>query len=140
VKKDRRGTTPTEETTAELSRFVRETLGCGCPAEVLSRIAVEDLDSGGRGLDVGGRLLVRLLPSESVDHLIDGFPDRVLRLCDERDRRGFNRLRMVVICDHPEEVHEALSEMLAIIAPSDDRVHVHALPPGSIPSALSARA
>ena len=56
------------ETAAELVRFVRATLGCGCPDDVLARIAIDVSEGGEPGLDVGGRLLVRVL---SGDDMID---------------------------------------------------------------------
>ena len=69
--------TPTGETEVarELIRFVREILGCGCPDEVLARITEDASERAEAGLDVGGRLLVRVLSAQDVDSLIGDFPD-----------------------------------------------------------------
>ena len=127
---------PAERT--ETIRFVREVLGCGCPDEVVARTVVDIGEAGECGLDVGGRLLVRVLRTHDVTTLIDGFPETVERLREERDRRGFNRLRLVVH-SVPEAVADVLREMLPAIAGADAEVYVHhvnvnGLPSGLIPS------
>ena len=71
---------------AELTHFVRVTLGCGCPDEIVAQTVVDQVEGRGCGLDVGGRLLVRLLPSDDLDTLVDEFPATVRRLRDERDK------------------------------------------------------
>ena len=86
----------------ELIRFVRETLGCGCPDEVFDRIVIDTSKHGEAGLDVGGRLLVRVLAEKNVDRLVETFPDTVERLRNERDRRGFHRVRLVVTRPRPD--------------------------------------
>ncbi|MCU0305819.1 MAG: hypothetical protein MUC56_17340 [Thermoanaerobaculales bacterium] len=121
-----------------LARFVRETLGCGCPDEVVAATVLDAGPQGELGLDVGGRLLVRVLPAEDLDRLVDGFPETVERLLAERDRRGFNRLRLVVAHPQPELVGETLRAMLAAIHAADDRVFVHGVPPEAVPAALAA--
>ena len=120
----------------ELVRFVRETLGCGCPEEVVAGTVIDRSGAGEPGLDVGGRLLVRVLVGDDLGGLVRTLPDAVLRLRDERDRRGFNRLRVVVVHDRLGEVAAALDRVLAAVGPGDDRLHVHLLAPGGLPSDL----
>ena len=122
---------------ADLIRFVKETLGCGCPDEILARIAIDASEAGEDGLDVGGRLLVRVLSFENVDRLIETFPDTVERLRDERDKRGFHRLRLVVTHSNPAELQEVLGGMLGLIVEADERVYVHVLEPEELPSLLA---
>ena len=122
----------------ELRRFVTEALGCGCPDEVLARIRVEHGDGGEPGLDVGGRLLVRVVSERGLDELIRNFPDTVEGLRAERDRRGFNRLRLVVVRRSAGPLEETLSGMLGLVSGSDGRVHVHVVPPESVPAVLLA--
>ena len=122
---------------ATLTHFVRVTLGCGCPDEIVAQTVVDAVEGQGRGLDVGGRLLVRLLPSDDLDTLVDEFPETVRRLRDERDSRGFQRLRMVVAHREVEIVADVLSRMLQVLAVGDDRVHIHVVADSEIPAALA---
>ncbi len=121
----------------ELVRFVRETLGCGCPDDVLARIAVDVSEDGEPGLDVGGRLLVRVLSGQDLDHLIETFPATVERLSAERDRRGFNRLRMVVARPAHGVIGEILGDMLGAMTAADGRVFLHVAETGELPTVLN---
>lgn len=119
----------------KIIRFVREVMGCGCPDDVVARTVIDIGEAGERGLDVGGRLLVRVLRSGDVNALIDVFPETVERLREERDRRGFNRLRLVVH-SVPESVADILREMLPAIAGADAEVYVHHVDVNGLPSGL----
>jgi hypothetical protein len=121
----------------ELVAFVRDVLGCGCPDDVVDRMVVEVSPVGEPGLDVGGRLLVRVLGSVDPDRLVTTFRDDVIRLRAERDGRGFNRLRMVVAHPDHDELGPALETTLRTIVGADDRVHVHAIEPGALPRRLA---
>jgi len=123
--------------TDELIRFVRETLGCGCPDEVLARIAIDSSEHGESGLDVGGRLLVRVLTEENTYRLVEAFPDTVERLRDERDRRGFRRVRLVVNRPQPDVLREVLETMLNVIVAADEHVYVHVIADEELPVGLS---
>ena len=129
--------TDREDPSGGLIRFVRQTLGCGCPDEVLARISLDESEAGESGLDVGGRLLVRVLEAEDVDRLIESFPETVERLLTERDRRGFRRLRLVVCHTHPVVMGEVLGGMLELIATADERVYVHVLEHDDLPADLT---
>lgn len=133
------GETISMEETSPLIRFVRETLGCGCPDEVLARIVSEVSPDGERGLDVGGRLMVRVLPGEDLDRLIESFPETVERLQAERDSRGFRRLRLVVTRHEPETLQEILEAMLDALVVADKRVWAHVIHPDALPTPLVGR-
>jgi len=120
----------------ELVRFVRETLGCGCPDEIVARIAVESSEAGERGLDVGGRLMVRVLATDDPERVIETFPATVERLRAERDRRGFNRLRLVLAPPGSELLGDRLAAVMDGLAAADDRVHLHVAGAGDLPAEL----
>jgi len=130
------GAAERREETGELIRFVRETLGCGCPDEVVARTRVDSSDHGEPGLDVGGRLLVRVLPTNDLERLVEAFPETVARLRAERDRRGFNRLRLVLAPPGSEVAVERLGAIIDGLAAADDRVHLHAAGTGDLPAVL----
>ena len=128
---------PPADGPVSLVRFVRDTLGCGCPDEVLARIALDVSEAGEPGLDVGGRLLVRVLPVAGAGRLVDDFPETVERLVAERDRRGFRRLRLVVCDSQPEVTADVLQGMLHLIVAADEFVYVHVLKHQQLPPMLT---
>jgi len=119
-----------------LVRFVRHTLGCGCPDEIVNLTVVEESAAGEPGLNVGGRLLVRVLSAEDPDRFGDDFPATVKRLLAERDDRGFNRLRMVVTRAGVGTVVDELVRLLEDAAAGDDRVFIHLVPEVELPHEL----
>ena len=120
----------------ELVRFVRDVLGCGCPDDVVDRTVVDRSRCGEPGLDVGGRLLVRVLESTDPDRLVASLPGIVARLRGERDRRGFNRVRLVVVSAGHDGLQTALRARLKALAETDDRVHIHVVDPDIMPRSL----
>jgi hypothetical protein len=124
----------------ELTEFVRTTLGCGCPEEVVDRTVIDVDVSGETGLDVGGRLLVRFVDRQDTEQLIEEFPEIVERHREERDRRGFRRLRLVVIHEQSGLLAPVLDDMIDILWPTEDRLHVHVVPAAALPSLLLDRA
>ncbi len=117
-----------------LKRFIRHTLGCGCPDEVLDKIAIDRLSPtppGGRPIlriDVGGRLLIYL-----VDRLLSdaALGDLLLSGVADRNEHGFNRLRVVLCRDSNTSDNHGPDSTLPW--PNDDKVHVHRLPRDQIP-------
>jgi hypothetical protein len=120
----------------ELVRFVRDVLGCGCPDDIVDRTVIDRARHGERGLDVGGRLLVRVLSANDPDRLVAALPEVVRRLRDERDRRGFNRVRIVVVSADHDGLPPVLRARLETLADADDRVHLHVVAPDTLPRSL----
>jgi hypothetical protein len=132
-----------------IKELVTGALGCQCPDEVFE-IIEHDVPGDGIGgllVRVGGRLMVRLLPvgkmggaprpGKLVDMLQDGRT--------ERDRKGFNRFRLVLICGSDDELDkwgriadEAMASFKDTVD-SDDRVHIHVLASENVPKALGAK-
>ncbi|WP_260293602.1 hypothetical protein [Sedimenticola hydrogenitrophicus] len=111
--------------------FVRECLGCECPAQV-SEVVENEIrelpDIRYQRLLAGGRLLVYLLSDADSERL----PERLDRLqrtgIAERDAAGCNRLRIVVPGRPGANLRRLLSARFAQNAPGDEKVHLHFVP------------
>jgi hypothetical protein len=118
--------------------LVRDLLGCECPEEVFEDVLVAfPARLEGRSLPgsvklvVGGRLVVVLVP---VDTLVDLEQDaRVLleRGRAMRDGCGLNRFRLVLVGRVPASARVRLQRAAARL---DDRTHLHALAPARLSS------
>jgi hypothetical protein len=80
--------------------------------------------------------LVRVVDREDREQLIGEFPEIVERHREERDRRGFRRLRLVVIDEQSGLLEPVLDDMIGILWPAEDRLHVHVVPAAELPSVL----
>ena len=113
-----------------IATFVRDTLGCTCPDEVFLHIR-DDRDAWAgpvhlnRRIDVGRRLLVYVVRSDDPDwveaHLRAVFDHGR----QERERLGFNRLRVVIATAHPAPVGTAARELFTGLDDRDERMHLH---------------
>jgi hypothetical protein len=118
-------------TRSALAGFVRDVLGCGCPEEVLRSITVDrsrlilGLDVEVARLDVGGRLLVYVVPAPASRKLRSVVAAAVEAGIAERDRRSFNRFRLVLAYAEPAEVEPAARAAFDACPRPDDRVHLH---------------
>jgi hypothetical protein len=124
-------------------RFVRQTLGCGCPEEVLDSIRCESglLQETGHSrlrLDVGGRLLVWILAVDEGEQRLGGVIVTAIRQGRaERDGAGFNRFRLVLACDAPAAIGAAAEAAFASLHDLDDRVHLHVVAAEDLPTAAT---
>jgi hypothetical protein len=123
-----------------MQHFIRETLGCGCPEEVLQWIEcshsqpVPEHSLLLTRIDVGGRLLVYVVEGdEAPESAVEALPALVAAGLAERDRAGFNRLRLVVASDDPETIGPLAERAFADSAPQDDRIHLHVVAGGELP-------
>jgi len=127
-----------EDQIYRLQNFVRTTLGCGCPEEYLRSIRCTrtgpGIDSPLTRLDVGGRLLVYVLTvGDRPEPVFAALPAVIAAGLVERDTEGFNRLRVVVAAEDPEELRERAEREFAASAPLDDRIHLHVVATGDLP-------
>jgi hypothetical protein len=116
--------------------FVRDTLGCGCSAELLSRIEIAEQPRALGGvpvrlaLNVGGRLLV-CVADEQAD-----LEARLAQILEDgtkaRDAAGFHRFRFVVAAAPSGDLRERLMRSFDRVAGRDDRVHVHVVAPSDL--------
>ncbi len=130
----------TNEQTSRLRTFIRSTLGCGCPEDVLEWIhcthteLTQEEDTRITRIDVGGRLLVYVLEVEGPDRRAeDALPAVIAAATVDRAAGGFNRLRVVVATEDPDAIGPRLEEAFSSSAPLDDRVHLHVVRPSDLP-------
>jgi hypothetical protein len=130
----------TTDRNSRLRSFVRSTLGCGCPDEVLRSIRVTtadasvDSDTLFTRLDVGSTLLVYVIEAVGdPQQAVAALPAFIASGLVERDAKGFNRLRVVLAADIPEDLREAAERTFNESAPCDGRVHLHVVGSGDLP-------
>ena len=127
---------------AGIERFVRGTLGCGCPDEVFQSMVIRRLPAGADRLPVvellvGSRLLIHVVAPPPAG----GVADWLERLAADgratRDRHGYNRFRLVVVaapgCAAPGA---GLESRFARTAVGDDRMHLHVVASDRLPAGL----
>ena len=128
----------THPATPALERFARETLGCQCAPEVFRHVEDSPLDLPGlpapaRRIAFGGRLLVYLCPvSDATATAVaagERIGDWVAAGLAERDRRGMNRLRLVLATEAwTPAAAQVIETAFARLPGLDDRVHLHLIP------------
>ena len=130
----------TNEETTRLRSFIRSTLGCGCPDDVLEWIQcthtelAQEQDTRIARIDVGGQLLVYVLEIEGHDRRAEeALPAVISAAIVDRSTSCFNRLRIVVAVDDPEEMKARLEEVFVGSAPADDKVHLHVVRTTDLP-------
>jgi hypothetical protein len=124
-----------------IERFVRGTLGCGCPDEVFNSIAVErmrgpDASAPYLRLLVGNRLLIYVLEAQDPGPARAAMSMLVRQGLEERDRIGLNRFRLVLAADHPTPALTATAVSLTDEIGLDDRAHLHVIAAGLVPASL----
>jgi len=130
----------TNEQTSRLRTFIRSTLGCGCPDDVLEWIQcthtelAQEQDTRITRIDVGGQLLVYVLEIEGHDRRAEeALPAVISAAIVDRSTSCFNRLRVVVAVDDPEEMKPGLEGVFNGSAPADDKVHLHVVRTTDLP-------
>jgi hypothetical protein len=116
-----------------IKHFIQNTLGCSCPEEVFRSIDVRRnvrlnsfivLDSA---LIIGNRLLVYLAEAGSAGCIEEHLPVLVAAGKKERDERGLNRFRLVLVADEPETVLWAAGKLFEELRGADGKVHLHVI-------------
>jgi hypothetical protein len=130
----------TNEETTRLRTFIRSTLGCGCPDDVLEWIQcthtelAQEQDTRIARIDVGGQLLVYVLEIEGYDRRAEeALPAVISAAIVDRSTSCFNRLRVVVAVDDPDEMRPRLEDVFNRSAPADEKVHLHVVRTTDLP-------
>jgi hypothetical protein len=113
-----------------IKAFTREVLGCDCPEEVFDKIVCEDdvqinseLTVSYR-INIGDKLLIYIL----VLHQRYKLGSALLKLIEagreERNDRGFNRFRLVLVSENPDVIKDDAYKLFEQIE-KDEKVHLH---------------
>jgi hypothetical protein len=120
----------------EIKRFVQETLGCSCPEEVFNEIDYQKESDGisGRKVTVGGRLLIYIINTDR-DSNIKGLINSALeRGVAERDKKGFNRFRLVLVASHNDELRSLAERAFDSSGYTDEKTHLHVVSESDVES------
>ncbi len=117
----------------QIKRFVQNTLGCSCPEVVFQSIDIQRnvrlnsfivLDSA---IIIGNRLLVHIAEAGTAGCIAEHLPILVNAGKKERDEKGLNRFRLVLVADEPDEVRQAAGRQFEELRGNDEKVHVHVI-------------
>lgn len=128
--------------------FVKGPLGCQCPDEVFEDIEFQMGDMDLR-IFIEKRLIVRLLPFGKKAMFVT--PEQLLKTFKEgqheRDLKGFNRFRLVLISRTGEDSKKRLERLshevqgsLKKANPKEDRMHLHVVDINEVPEVLKVMA
>lgn len=131
--------TPAERDTIE--RFVRGTLGCGCPDEVFEHLVISRIPAiAGRPpivqLQVGSRLLIHVVaPPEGA--AANGWIEQLaVNGRAARDRHGYNRYRLVIASPAPPTAAREIQDRFARAIVGDEKAHLHFVGSEQLPAGL----
>jgi hypothetical protein len=125
-----------------LVRFIRQTLGCECPDEVVQSIDCDsefmapNTDWRTARLDVGGRLLVYVLEVAHTSVLSSLVPTVVEAGIADRNRNKFNRFRLVLAATDADEIEGSAGRLFDTCYCPDGRIHLHVVNLTEVPAAI----
>jgi hypothetical protein len=111
----------------EIKRFVQETLGCSCPEEVFNKIDYQKESDGisGRKITVGDRLLIYIMNMDRKTNIQGAIDSALERGVEERDKKGLNRFRLVLVTSHPDELRSSAEHAFDTSGYTDEKTHLH---------------
>ncbi|HSA77502.1 MAG TPA: hypothetical protein VLG72_01410 [Nitrospirota bacterium] len=116
----------------KIKRFVQEALGCGCPEEVFRSIDCKrDVELGGGMIlhsiiTIGNRLLVYVV-HDNQDFVEKHLAFLVSVGKKERDSRGLNRFRLVIVMDGFSGNGDAIRRTFGELREKDENIHLHVI-------------
>lgn len=117
-------------TNEDIKAFTRDVLRCDCPEQVFSRIVCEDdvrVDSGliiSHKINIGGRLLIYVWMPDQTGELRSELVKLVGSGEKERNDKGFNRFRLVLVSDSPDLIKDDAQKLFEQLG-KDEKVHLH---------------
>ena len=115
------------QTYPEIKRFVQETLGCSCPEEVFNKIDYQkEIDCfPGRKINVGDRLLIYIIATDGESNIQGVINSALEQGVEERDSRGFNRFRLVLVASQPDVLRSSAEFAFESSGYADEKTHLH---------------
>ena len=115
------------QTYPEIKRFVQETLGCSCPEEVFNKIDYQKECDGipGSKVIVGNRLLIYIITLDGKSDIQGVINPALERGVVERDNKGFNRFRLVLVDARPDEIRSLADHAFDSSGCADKKTHLH---------------
>ena len=112
---------------SKIKRFVQETLGCSCPEEVFNKIDYQKESDGisGRKITVGDRLLIYIISTDRESNIQEVIDSALERGVVERDKKGFNRFRLVLVTSCPDELRSSAEHAFDNSGYTDEKTHLH---------------
>ncbi len=112
---------------SEIKHFVREILGCSCPEEVFNKIDCQKESGGltGRKVTVGDRLLIYIITMDGKSDIQGVISPALERGVEERDNKGFNRFRLVLVASHPDALRSSAERAFESSGYTDEKTHLH---------------
>jgi hypothetical protein len=74
---------------------------------------------------VGGRLLIYVFTADTVVRAANALPELVSIGKDERDSKGYKRLRIVIATCDPETVGPLVEDTFIRLESIDEKIHLH---------------
>ena len=110
-----------------IKRFVQETLGCSCPEEVFDKIDYQkECDGISRSkVIVGDRLLIYIITMDGKSDIQGVINSALERGVEERDKKGFNRFRLVLVASHPDELRSSAEQAFNDSGYANEKTHLH---------------
>ena len=112
---------------AAIKHFIQETLGCSCPEEVFKKIDYQKACEGisGSKVNVGDRLLVYIITLDDKPDMQEVIESALQRGIEERDNKGLNRFRLVLVTSHPDELHSLAERAFNDSGYANEKTHLH---------------
>jgi len=117
------------QTYPDIKRFVQETLGCSCPEEVFNKIDYQKESDGKsvRKVTVGDRLLIYIITMDGKSNTQGVINSALERGVVERNKKGFNRFRLVLVDARPDELRSIAEHAFHSSVCTDEKTHLHIL-------------
>jgi hypothetical protein len=110
----------------EIRRFVQEKLGCSCPEEVFNTIDYQKGSDDLAGvINVGDRLLIYIITMDRHSGIQGEIDSALKQGVEERDRKGFNRFRLVLVAPPSDELCRSAEQAFERSVYTDDKTHLH---------------
>ena len=114
----------------EITTFVRNVLGCGCPNEVFNKIEVAEIDFGDEvskatRIVIGDPLLIYILRDMPVETVADNISRLLTAGKHDRDSHSYNRFRLVLPETERKEQEESVVDLFTNLVAGDEKLHLH---------------